>query len=173
MLARTMAKSLAKSGASLSVLTLGSRVLGLVREMTKAAFLGTTALSDAFTIAFMIPNLLRRLFAENSVSVAFIPTFRQYLERDDRKRTGEFLSAMFTFLTFVTTIAVISGILVTPLIVPLFGLKTTETVFLTRLMFPYLLVISIAAFFQGILNGVKVFSPSGFTPILFNAIIIS
>ena len=173
MLVSTMAKSLVKSGASLSVLTLVSRVLGLIREMTKASFLGTSALSDAFSVAFLIPNLLRRLFAENSVSVAFIPTFRQYLERDDRKRTGEFLSAMFTFLTFVTTIAVISGILVTPLIVPLFGLKTTETVFLTRLMFPYLLVISIAAFFQGILNGVKVFSPSGFTPILFNAIIIS
>jgi putative peptidoglycan lipid II flippase len=168
-----MAKSLVKSGASLSILTLVSRVLGLIREMTKASFLGTSALSDAFSVAFLIPNLLRRLFAENSVSVAFIPTFRQYLERDDRKRTGEFLSAMFTFLSFVTTIAVISGILVTPLIVPLFGIKTTETVFLTRLMFPYLLVISIAAFFQGILNGVKVFSPSGFTPILFNAIIIS
>jgi putative peptidoglycan lipid II flippase len=172
MLLRIMAKSLAKSGIRLSVLTLGSRVLGLIREMTKASFLGTTALSDAFSVAFMIPNLLRRLFAENSISVAFIPTFRQYLEEDNRKRTGEFLSAMFTFLSFATTVAVILGILATPLIVPLFGIKTTETVFLTRVMFPYLLVISIAAFFQGILNGVKIFSPSGFTPILFNGIII-
>lgn len=173
MLARIMAKSLAKSGARLSILTLASRVLGLIREMTKASFLGTSALSDAFSVAFLIPNLLRRLFAENSISVAFIPTFRQYLEEDNRKRTGEFLSAMFTFLSFATTVAVVIGILVAPLIVPLFGIKTTETVFLTRVMFPYLLVISIAAFFQGILNAVRVFSPSGFTPILFNGIIIA
>lgn len=140
--------------------------------MTKAAFMGTSPLSDAFTVAFMIPNLLRRLFAENSISVAFIPTFRQYLERRDRKETEAFLSATFTFLSFATTVTVIAGILAAPLIVPLFGTGTDETVFLTRLMFPYLAVISIAAFFQGILNGVKVFSPSGFTPILFNVTII-
>ena len=56
--------------------------MGLIREMTKAAFLGTSAYADAFGIAFMIPNLFRRLFAENAISVAFIPTFRGYLEDD-------------------------------------------------------------------------------------------
>ena len=68
--------SLVKKGLSLSVLTLFSRILGLLRQMTQAKFLGTTALSDAFGVAFQIPNLFRRLFAENSISVAFIPTFR-------------------------------------------------------------------------------------------------
>ena len=72
--------SLIAKGLSLSVLTLFSRILGLVREMTKANFLGTSNLSDAFGIAFMVPNLFRRLFAENSISVAFIPTFKGYLE---------------------------------------------------------------------------------------------
>jgi len=168
-----MANSLVKSGSRLSALTLVSRVLGLMREMTKAAFMGTTALSDAFTVAFMIPNLLRRLFAENSISVAFIPTFRRYVERESRAETEAFLSAMFTFLSFVTSVTVVIGILATPLIIPFFGTGTPETVFLTRIMFPYLAIISVAAFFQGILNGVKVFSPSGFTPILFNAIIIA
>ncbi len=168
-----MANSLVKSGSRLSALTLVSRVLGLVREMTKAAFLGTSALSDAFTVAFMLPNLLRRLFAENSISVAFIPTFRQYVERDKKTETEAFLSAMFTFLSFVTSITVVISILATPLIIPFFGTGTSETVLLTRIMFPYLAIISIAAFFQGILNGVRVFSPSGFTPILFNAIIIA
>jgi len=168
-----MANSLVKSGSRLSALTLVSRVLGLVREMTKAAFMGTTTLSDAFTVAFMIPNLLRRLFAENSISVAFIPTFRRYVERESRAETEAFLSAMFTFLSFVTSVTVVIGILATPLIIPFFGTGTPETVFLTRIMFPYLAIISIAAFFQGILNGIKVFSPSGFTPILFNVIIIA
>ncbi len=167
-----MANSLLKSGSKLSVLILGSRVLGLVREMTKAAFLGTSAISDAFTVAFMIPNLLRRLFAENSISVAFIPTFRQYLDTRDKSETRDFLSATFTLISFFTSITVVLGILATPLIVPLFGTGTPETVLLTRIMFPYLAIISIAAFFQGILNGVKIFSPSGFTPILFNGIII-
>lgn len=153
-------------------MTLASRVLGLVREMTKASFLGTSAVSDAFTIAFMIPNLLRRLFAENSVSVAFIPTFKQYLDRRTKEETEAFLSATFTFIAFATTVTVVLGIALTPLIVPFFGTKTDETVLLTRIMFPYLAVISVAAFFQGILNGVKVFSPSGFTPVLFNLIII-
>ena len=144
-----MAQSLIKSGTKLSLLTLGSRVLGLLREMTKAAFLGTSQLSDAFTVAFFIPNLLRRLFAENSISVAFIPTFRGYLETESREKTKEFLSATFTFLTFSVSLAVIVGILAAPLIVPLFGTGTPETLFLTRIMFPYLAVISIAALFQG------------------------
>ena len=167
-----MAFSLLKSGAALSALTLLSRVLGLAREMTKARFLGTSALSDAFTVAFVIPNLLRRLFAENSISVAFIPTFRNYLAGKSKGETREFLSACFTFITFAVSLVVVAGIAITPLIVPFFGTAEGETVLLTRIMFPYLALISIAAFFQGILNGVKVFLPSGFTPILFNLCVI-
>ena len=72
--------SLMAKGLSLSVLTLASRILGLIREITKAKFLGTSTLSDAFVIAFQVPNFFRRLFAENSVSVAFIPTFKARLE---------------------------------------------------------------------------------------------
>ena len=161
-----------KSGSRLTLLTFGSRILGLVREMTRASFLGTSALSDAWTVAFAIPNLLRKLFAENSVSVAFIPTFKQYLDSRTKEETKAFLSAIFTFLSFASTLAVIIGIILTPLIVPFFGMKTPESILLTRMMFPYLAVISIAALFQGILNSVKIFSPSGFTPILFNLIII-
>ncbi len=167
-----MAKSLLKSGSRLSALTLVSRVLGLVREMTKATFLGTTALSDAFSVAFMIPNLLRRLFAEGSISVAFIPTFRQYLDTESAETTKKFLSATFTLVSFLTSATVLAGIAAAPLIVPLFGTGTGETVLLTRIMFPYLAIISVSAFFQGILNGVRVFSPSGFTPILFNVLVI-
>jgi peptidoglycan biosynthesis protein MviN/MurJ (putative lipid II flippase) len=106
------------------------------------------------------------------VSVAFIPTFRRYLERADARETREFLSATFTVLSFATTATVVLGIAATPLIVPLFGTATGETVLLTRIMFPYLAIISIAAFLQGILNGMKIFSPSGFTPILFNCFVI-
>ena len=164
--------SLLRQGSSLGIFTLGSRVLGLVREMVKAAYLGTSPVSDAFSVAFLIPNLFRRLFAENSMSVAFIPTFRDYYESADGKKMREFLSAIFTFLSLILTLTVVAGVILTPLIVPLFGTMTDETVLLTRIMFPYLAVISVAAFFQGILNGVKIFNPSGFTPILFNIAVI-
>lgn len=176
--ANPVKSSLLASGLSLSFFTLCSRVLGLVREMTKAAFLGTSKFADAFGIAFMIPNLLRRLFAENSISVAFIPTFRGYLESEDSKTTKDFLNATLTLISFCTTAVVIAGMALSAFIVPLFldssdSVLINEAALLTRIMFPYLFVISVAAFFQGILNGVKIFSPSGFTPVLFNSIVIA
>ncbi len=179
---RNRVSSIVAKGLSLSVLTLVSRILGLIREVTKAKFLGTSALSDAFGIAFQVPNFMRRLFAENSVSVAFIPTFKSYLEssstEDGKKSTQEFVNATFTLLTFLTVVFVSLGMIFTPLIIKIFfketsGIAYDEAVILTRIMFPYLIVISIAALFQGILNALKIFSPSGFTPILFNAIVIA
>lgn len=164
--------SLLRHGTVLSLLTFGSRILGLVREMVKAAYLGTTALSDAFTVAFMIPNLLRRLFAEGSVSVALIPTFKEYKERGDAAETRAFLSATFTVLACFVSLAVIVGIAAAPFVVRVFGTGFDETTLLTRLMFPYLAFISVAAFFQGILNAVGIFAPTGFTPILFNVCVI-
>ena len=173
--------SIIGSSAKLSALTFASRLLGLAREMTKAALLGTTGLADAFGIGFMIPNLFRRLFAENSISVAFIPTFKAYLEDAHTEEGGaaarEFAAAVFTCVTLLTALVVALGIAVTPALIPVFlGAEQmdarAEAVFLTRVMFPYLFVISIAAFFQGILNALKIFSPSGFTPVLFNIIVI-
>lgn len=184
-------KSLLKSGLLLSLMTFASRIMGLLRETTKASFLGTSMHADAFSTAFMIPNLFRRLFAENAISVAFIPTFKSYLEKGDdaesKKSTQEFLKATFTLISFLTACVVIIGIIVAPLLTPLFCkkpaddyanqiqawlLKKEEITILTRIMFPYLFVISVAAFFQGILNGCKIFAPSGFTPVLFNGIVI-
>jgi putative peptidoglycan lipid II flippase len=168
-------RALIRHGSTLSLLTLVSRILGLVREMTKAGLLGTSALSDAFSVAFMIPNLFRRLFAEGSIAVAFIPTFKEYLLEDSGQgaRTREFLSCVFSFLTFLVSLTVTAGILLSPLIVPIFGLEEVkETVFLTRIMFPYLGFISLAALFQGILNSLKVFTPSALAPIVLNLAVI-
>ena len=167
------ASSLVRHGSALSLLTLISRVLGLVREMVKARFLGTTALSDAFSVAFLLPNLFRRLFAEGSISVAFIPTFKQYLLDGDNEKTREFLSCIFTFLSFFVTLMVMAGILAAPLLVPIFGIEEfDETVLLTRIMFPFLGFISLAALFQGVLNSFHIFTPSGLAPILLNIVTI-
>jgi len=180
-----LSRSLIRHGSMLSLLTLVSRLLGLAREMTKAALLGTTALSDAFSVAFMIPNLFRRLFAEGSIAVAFIPTFKEYLlangkgegsesaSKEAQTTIKEFLSCVLTFLTFCVTLTAVAGAILCPLVIRFFGMEEfTETVFLTRLMFPFLIFISLAAFFQGILNSFSIFSPSGFAPILLNIITI-
>ena len=165
--------SLLRHGSALSLLTLASRVLGLVREMVKASLLGTTALSDAFSVAFMLPNLFRRLFAEGSIAVAFIPTFKEYLLENDHKKNREFLSSIFTFLTFFVTLAVMAGVLAAPFIIRFFGMEEfDETVLLTRIMFPFLAFISLAALFQGILNSLHIFAPSGLAPIVLNIVTI-
>ena len=176
---KTKAKSILKSGVWLSILTLFSRVLGLVREMVKSRFLGTTPQADAFTVSFLVPNLLRRLFAENSMTVAFIPTFKSITEKTDEEakkiETKEFLSSIFTIITFFTTVIVVISIIFTPYILQFLFPKLEDrdsAILLTRIMFPYLIFISLAAFFQGILNGVKIFGPTGFTPILFNLSVI-
>ena len=188
-------KSIVRSGLVLSLMTFASRIMGLIREMTKASFLGTGFYSDCFSVAFLIPNLLRKLFAENAISVAFIPTFKSYLEKGDddesKKSTQEFIASTLTLVSFLTACVVVVGIIITPLLMPIFCKRPAvstavnyaeqvqywlaqkeEITYLTRIMFPYLFLISIAAFFQGVLNGCKSFAPSGFTPVLFNGIVV-
>ena len=187
-------KSIVRSGLVLTLMTFASRIMGLIREMTKASFLGTGIFADCFSVAFMIPNLLRRLFAENAVSAAFIPTFKDYLAKGDsdenKKNTQAFITSTFTLVSFLTVCVVVLGVLLAPFIIPIFckapdatasdylsklayyQTEFSETVVLTRIMFPYLFLISIAAFFQGILNSCGSFAPSGITPVFFNGIVI-
>jgi putative peptidoglycan lipid II flippase len=121
----------------------------------------------------MLPNLFRRLFAEGSISVAFIPTFKEYLLENNREKTKVFVSSIFTFLSFFVTIMVMAGILTAPIIIHLIGVEEyDETVLLTRIMFPFLGFISLAALFQGILNSLHIFTPSGIAPILLNLVTI-
>ena len=188
-------KSIVRSGLVLSLMTFASRIMGLIREMTKASFLGTGFYSDCFSVAFLIPNLLRKLFAENAISVAFIPTFKSYLEKGDddesKKSTQGFIASTLTLVSFLTACVVVVGIIITPLLMPIFCKRPAdstavnyaeqvqywlaqkqEITYLTRIMFPYLFLISIAAFFQGVLNGCNIFAPSGFTPVMFNGIVV-
>jgi len=162
-----------REGGKLSLLTMCSRVLGLVREMTKAAFLGTGPLAEAFAVSFTVPNFLRRLFAEGSMAVAFIPTFSGYLKEKDDDATREFLSASLTVLAIFVVATVALGIACVPLIAFLFSSDRAETIVLTRMMFPFLAFVSFAALFQGILNSIGVFVPSALGPILFNVCFIA
>lgn len=148
--------------------------------MVLARLFGATPAADAFFVAYRIPNLLRELFAEGSMSSAFIPVFTEYHTRRTKGETRELASAVFTTLLTILTGVTMLGILLSPAIVWLLApgfhedpAKLTLTTLLTRLMFPYLLFISLAAVAMGILNSVRAFAAPAFSPVLFNVCIIS
>ncbi|MFT7582559.1 MAG: putative peptidoglycan lipid II flippase [Myxococcota bacterium] len=163
----------------MTAMTLISRVLGLVREQVRAGFLGIGAASDAFGVATMIPNLLRRLFAEGAMTAAFIPVLTEYLRRGDEEALRQFLSRFVTLLMVLVTGVSIFGVLVSPWLIGTFYAdyesvpgKAPLTIILTQVMWPYLMFITFAAVLQAVLNAHKIFGPSAFTPVLLNLAII-
>jgi len=157
-----------------------SRILGLVRDQFQAYLLGTTWASDAFTVAFQIPNLLRRLFAEGSMTASFVPVFMEVEQSRDAEEARRFLASFLTLLFLVLCLVVLAGIIVSPYLVRLLYIagdvsqvKYDLTVRLTREMFPYIMLISIAALFQGVLNIRNNFTVPAFTPVLLNLSIIA
>jgi putative peptidoglycan lipid II flippase len=171
-------KRIVKSALSMSAVTFVSRVFGLFRDQIIGYLMGTSASSDAFSLAFRFPNLLRRLVAEGAMLASFVPVFSDYVERGNRAELDDFIRSFFTLL-FVALLAIVAlGFLLSPLLrwfLPAFSKvpgKVELTVFLTRLMFPYILFISLSALTQSILNTYKVFVPSAATPILLNLSII-
>ncbi len=156
-----------------------SRILGLVRDMVVAGFFGAGMAADAFFVAFRIPNLLRRLFAEGSMTVAFIPVFTEYLRVKSRRDAFELARIVLTLLSIILVIVTILGILFAPWIVRIqawgfgeAGIKFELTVLLTRITFPYIFLISLVALFMGILNSMGHFAAPAAAPILLNAGII-
>ena len=145
--------------------TLLSRILGLVRDMVLATLFGSGMAADAFFVAFRIPNLLRRLFAEGSLTISFIPIFTEYLTKKGREDAFELARVVLTLLTLILAVVTVTGILLSPWIVRLqafgfgdAGIKYELTVLLTRITFPYIFFISIVAFFMGVLNSLKHFA---------------
>ena len=162
------------------IFTFLSRILGLVRDMLIANFFGSGMSADAFFVAFRIPNLLRRLFAEGSLTVSFIPVFTEYLQNKSKQEAFLLARVVLTFLVCILTAITILGIILSPLIVriiaPGFGgmsEKYALTVLLTRIMFPYIFLVSLLALFMGILNSLKHFSAPAIAPIFLNLSMIA
>jgi len=172
-----MAKSLLKSAAVVSGSIFSSRVLGLIRDVVIASLYGASARSDTFFVAFRIPNLLRRIFAEGAFNSAFVPAFSKKLKVSKEEAfslAGEVLSFLLTALL----ITVLLGELLAPLIVkgvaPGFkGQAFAEAVRLLREMFPYVALISLVAFYGGVLNSVGHFFAPSFSTALFNLSVIT
>ncbi|MCK5884570.1 MAG: murein biosynthesis integral membrane protein MurJ [Bacteriovoracaceae bacterium] len=179
--ARQDRKSLALvllSSAKMAIATFSSRILGLVRELVMASMFGASGITDAFYVAYRIPNMLRDLFAESVFSSAFVPVLTEVQKKDPQKAKGLLWSA-FILLGFVTTIISILIVIFAPQFVALMAPKFVDvpekfeiTVVLTRIMAPFLVLVSIAALFMGALNTLKVFFTPSFAPAFYNLIMI-
>ena len=172
-------RGIVKSAFGMGIVTFISRIFGLAREWLRGYLLGTSGSSDAFALAFMFPNLLRRLVGEGAMTAAFVPVFSDYLKKENREDLDNFVSSFFTMVFFFIVLIVALTVIFAPVLkyfLPGFARipeKIELTIFLTRLMFPYILFISLAALTQSILNTYRVFVPSATTPILLNISIIS
>ncbi|MBW1646370.1 MAG: murein biosynthesis integral membrane protein MurJ [Deltaproteobacteria bacterium] len=159
--------------------TFCSRILGFIRDMVTARYLGTSYVADAFFVAFRIPNLLRRLFGEGSLTASFIPVFSSYLEKGDREEALRIARTAMTLVSIILVLVTLAGICGSPLIIKLIAPgfqdnpdKFALTVFLNRIMFPYILLISLVALSMGILNSFDHFLAPALAPVLLNLCMI-
>jgi putative peptidoglycan lipid II flippase len=176
---RSEEKKVSRAAGVVGFYTFLSRILGLARDMVLASLFGSGMAADAFFVAFRIPNLLRRLLAEGSLTIAFIPVFTEYLTTRTKKDAFDLARIVLTLLTFILIIVTVLGVLFSPWIVRIqafgfggSGVKYDLTVLLTRITFPYIFFISIVAFFMGVLNSLRHFAAPAAAPIFLNVGII-
>jgi len=167
--------NLLKAASTVSLWTLLSRVTGLVRDQLIAASFGAGALTDAFNVAFRIPNLLRRLFAEGAFSSAFVPILAATRATEGDDATRRLIDAVATVLFAALLLTCALGVIGAPIIVWLFGAGLEEldlAVVMTRWMFPYIGFMSLVALSAGILNTWRRFALPAATPVLLNLAMI-
>jgi putative peptidoglycan lipid II flippase len=161
--------------ATVSGITLLSRITGLAREMVFASMFGVSSATDAFRVAFLIPNLLRRVFAEGAFSQAFVPILNEFKVRRGDVETKLLVDHVAVVLTYALLVVTVIGIVGAPLLVWLLasGLNHANGTFdaavlMTRLMFPYILLVALTAAASGILNTWRQFTIPAFAPVLLN-----
>ena len=165
--------SLLKATGTIGGLTLVSRVAGFAREMLMSRIMGASVAADAFFVAFRLPNTFRRLFGEGAFSAGFVPLFSQRLHGEGGEAAAKDFSEQ-VLAVFLPTLVLFT--LVFEIIMPVFvaaisgysGEKLALATFLTRITFPYLVLISLVSLFSGILNSLARFTAAAFAPALLN-----
>ena len=159
--------------------TLASRMLGLARDMLMAAFFSATPATDAFYVAFRIPNMARRFVAEGVLTISFIPVYTEYLVERGREEAFELAGKTFTLLILLLSVLVALGVLFSPQIVRIIAIGFSDpsqieaAVAMTRIMFPFLFLVGVTAFCMGVLNSHRYFFAPAFAPFLLNVGIIA
>lgn len=175
-----MSKSLVKSTSVVISMTMISRVFGFIRDTVTAIIFGAGAQFDAFSVAFRIPNLMRRLFAEGSFAQAFVPVLSEYQKQKSKEEVQQFINAISGTLGITLLIVTLLGVLGAPWIIRVFapGFATSGDRFdlavtMLRITFPYLMLISLTALSGAILNTYSRFWVAAFTPVFLNITMIS
>lgn len=170
--------SVIRSTIKMAIATFFSRILGLIREQVMAAYFGASGMTDAFLVAYRIPNLLRDLFAEGAFSAAFVPTFIE-ANQESKEKSRELMWSLFWLLFFITGTICLGICIFAPELVSTFAPSFTKdpvkfevTVNLTRIMAPFLTFVSLAALFMGVLNSLKIFFIPALAPAWFNVMSI-
>ncbi|MGZ3523981.1 MAG: murein biosynthesis integral membrane protein MurJ [Thermodesulfobacteriota bacterium] len=178
---RTMSENhkITKAATLIGIGTLLSRISGFLRDMVVAYFFGAAMATDAFFVAFRIPNLWRRLVGEGSMTVSFIPVYTEYLTQRTEKESQEVTHIAFTVAGLLLLVLTALGIIFSPILVKVFALTWSPTsekfqlaVILNRIMFPYLFFIGLFALCMGILNSLRHFFAPAFATVFLNLSII-
>ncbi|MDR1310573.1 MAG: murein biosynthesis integral membrane protein MurJ [Burkholderiaceae bacterium] len=171
--------NLLKTLLTISGMTMLSRITGLIRELLVARTFGASGFTDAFFVAFRIPNLLRRLFAEGAFSQAFVPILAEYVNRKGESDARELIDKVASALFWVLLLVTLAGVVGAPVVVFFVatGFRTEPAVLsgavvMTRIMFPYILFMSLVSLAGGILNTWREFRVPAFTPVLLNLSLI-
>ena len=170
--------NLLSSTSIFSFYTLISRILGYLRDILIAFFLGASIFADAFFVAFRLPNTFRRLFAEGTFNAAFIPSYtaaKIESEKKGKNFADDIFGLLLLILTFIVTLAEVFTPYLVYLIAPGFitdEIKFNLAVELTRITFPFLLFVSLSSFFSGILNSNNKFAAAAAAPIILNLVLI-
>lgn len=174
----TEKKQILKSASIITLLTIASRIFGYVRDQRIALLLGTSLAADSFLLAFRIPNLLRRLVGEGSMTASFIPVFTTYLTDKSKEEVWDFANRLFWTLATVVAALAILGMIFSPAVIRAFTFfgedpkHWGQAIELNRIIFPYIFFIALAALAMAILNCLHVFGLPAATPILLNVSII-
>jgi putative peptidoglycan lipid II flippase len=183
--AKPKAPGLLRSTAVVSSMTMLSRVLGLVRDVVFARFFGAGLVMDAFFIAFKIPNIFRRFFAEGAFSQSFVPVFAEYDEKRSREEVQELVDRVSGTLGLVLFVFTAIGVIAAPILISFAGMgwllnpsadssaKFDLAVEMLRFTFPYLFFISLTALAGAVLNTYQRFAAAAFVPVLLNIVLIT
>lgn len=176
---KSASTSVARSAGIVSIAVMGSRVMGLVREQVFAALLGAGDLLDAYLVAFRIPNLLRDLFAEGALSTAFVKTFSEYQVKRSEAEAWRLASLVMNALVVILSAVCLAGVLLAPYIVGVIASGFSETAgkaelaaTMTQIMFPFILLVAMAAVAMGVLNTKGVFGIPASASTVFNIVSI-
>ncbi|MBU0683229.1 MAG: murein biosynthesis integral membrane protein MurJ, partial [Candidatus Omnitrophica bacterium] len=170
---------LLKSSGIIGGATVASRILGFFRDILFARFFGTNMFAQAFVVAFRIPNMLRDLVGEGATNAAIVPVLSEYSHTRSKQEYWDAAQVILNLMLIVLAILAVSGVVFAPILVKIIAPgfvrspeKFSAAVFLTRMIFPYIIFLGMTAYSKGVLNSLHYFTTPAFAPVVLNMTMI-